>query len=408
MTHSIAPTISKPKPQTDLYTLLTFPEIAAAMAHINEEHVDELLGFLQAFTSLTSDELVGANVQLTAVYAEAIALQLQFQDTKKTSAQSCDQTFFIPLVAPITQIDELNTQYILLKQKADKKLGKKTIKLTKQTFIVQDSHMVSKNMLRLILTAPHSNAAGETLNNHHPSSVPLNEAGYAYLFDLEHNRTALQGGDTSVDDSVNESIQPSRAHCYYTLRKAWQTSDGVQAWVDVFLHGDTSGGNWARSLQAGDSVVSKREFPEKVEHLREGQALLIADETSMPTVARLLELWDNSQPPLILCVTQDAADQAYFDGVNIRTDNIDNNGVAQGANQFTVLPLVTDQVHSGRALAALIDHTLADYLTTYPLRIDKVWGALEAHTAKALRGLLKQRLKLERADATVKVYWRKD
>lgn len=418
MTHSIAPTISNPKPQKDSYTLLTFPELAAAMAHINEEHVDELLGFLQAFTSLTSDELVGANVQLTAVYAEAIALQVQFQDTKKTSAQSCGQTFFIPLIAPITQIDELNTQYILLKQKADKKLGKKTIKLTKQTFIVQDSHMVSKNMLRLILTAPHLNAAGETLNNHHPSSVPLNEAGYAYLFDLEHNRTrtALQRNDASVDDSiddsvdnhVNESAQPSRAHCYYTLRKAWQTSDGVQAWVDVFLHGDTSGGNWARSLQAGDSVVSKREFPEKVEHLREGQALLIADETSMPTVARLLELWENPKPPLILCVTQDAADQAYFDGVNIRTDNIDHSGMAQGANQFTVLPLVTDQAHSGRALAALIDHTLADYLAIHSLRIDKVWGALEAGTAKALRGLLKQRLGLERADATVKVYWRKD
>ncbi|WP_201595609.1 siderophore-interacting protein [Psychrobacter vallis] len=408
MTHSIPSIENKSPTQADSYTILTFPEIADAMAHINEEHVDELLGFLQVFTSLKSDELVGANVQLTAVYAEAIALQIQFDDTKKTSTQTREQTFFIPFIAPITQMEELNTQYILLKQKADKKLGKKTIKLTKQRFVVQDSRMISKNMLRLILTVPHLNAIGDTSNHHRSSSVPINEAGYAYLFDLEHNRSVAKIPNEGADNSIDKSEQPERAHCYYTLRKAWQTSDGVQAWVDVFLHGDTSGGNWARSLQAGDSVISKREFPEKVEHLREGQALLIADETSMPTVARLLELWDNPQPPLVLCVTEDAADQTYFDTVTLGTDSINNNAANQQDNHFTVLPLVTNQVNAGRALADLIDKTLADYLTTHPLHIDKFWSALEAGTAKALRGLLQQRLGLARADSVIKVYWRKD
>ncbi|ERL55149.1 siderophore-interacting protein [Psychrobacter aquaticus] len=412
MTHSI-PSIKNNSPtQAGSYTSLTFPEIADAMAHINEEHVDELLGFLQVFTPLTSDELVGTNVQLTAVYAEAIALQVQFQDTKKTSTQTREQTFFIPFIAPITQMDELNTQYILLKQKADKKLGKKTIKLTKQRFVVQDSHMVSKNMLRLILTAPHPNAAGDTSNHHRSSSVPINEAGYAYLFDLEHNRSVAkipnEGANKGADDSIDKSEQPERAHCYYTLRKAWQASNGVQAWVDVFLHGDTSGGNWARALQVGDTVISKREFPEKVEHLREGQALLIADETSLPTVARLLELWDNPQPPLVLCVTQAAADQTYFDVVTLGADIMNTKAANQQDKPFTLLPLVTGQVNAGRALADLIDTTLADYLTTHPLHIDKVWGALEAGTAKALRGLLQQRLGLARADSVIKVYWRKD
>lgn len=417
MTHSI-PSIKHHSPtKADSYTVLNFPELADAMAHINEEHVDELHGFLRAFFSVSAEDLVDANVKLTTVYAEAIALQVQFDDTRKTSTQAPEQTFFIPFIIPITQMDDLHTQYIALKQKADKKLGKKTIKLTKQNFVVQDSQMVSKNMLRLILTVPHPTAAGDiddiddidhTSNPQRSSSVPINEAGYAYLFDLEHNRSVSPFPNKGADDSIDKSEQPARAHCYYTLRKAWQTSNGVQAWIDVFLHGDTSGGNWARALQAGDTVISKREFPEKVEHLREGQALLIADETSLPTVARLLELWDNPQPPLVLCVTQDAADQTYFDAVTLGADSMNTKAANQQDNRFTVVPLVTDQVNAGRALADLIDTTLADYLTTHPLHIDKVWGALEAGTAKALRGLLQQRLGLARTDSVIKVYWRKD
>lgn len=380
MIHSTVPANDLLHTQENTYTSLDFPELASAITHINEEHYDELLGFLTAFTTLTLEDLADATVQLTDIYAEAIALQIQTKGTKKTSAQAHDQTFFIPFITPITQFSDLNTQYILLKQKADKKLGKKTIKLTNQTFVVQDSYKVSQNMLRLELTGL-ANAANK-------NPIPVDEAGYAYLFDLAHNATATQ----STDDAP-----PARAHCYYTLRKAWQTSDGVRAWVDVFLHGDTPGGNWASSLRAGDTVMSKREFPEKIAHLQSGQALLIADETSIPTVARLLELWDNPMPPLVLCVTQDAADQAYFDEIKMSADN-----------KFTVLPLVTGKINSGKELAVLIDHTLAEYLSTQPLKIEKVWGALEAGTAKALRGLIQQRLGLERADSVIKVYWRQD
>jgi len=193
----------------------------------------------------------------------------------------------------------------------------------------------------------------------------------------------------------------------------------MQALVDVFLHGDTPGGSWAQSLQSGDTVVTKREFPEKTEHLRDGQALLIADETSMPTVARLLELWKNPKPPLVVCVTQDIADQCYFDAVKMRSslDGIDNdnsdtdsdcNTESRKDNHFTVLPIVTNQANSGAELATLIDSQLGGYLTHNPLQIGKVWGALEANTAKALRPLLKDRLALSRTDVVVKVYWRHD
>ncbi|MEH6667243.1 MAG: SIP domain-containing protein [Psychrobacter sp.] len=416
--------------QNSQYTPLNDPEIASVVAHINEEHLDELLGFLSAFTSLSTTELDLVDAQITDIYAEGIAIQtfLKSSEIQPAGAHNTsldDQTFFIAFAAPISQLDDLQAQYILLKQRADKKLGKKTIKLTKQAFEVQNSYRVSKNMLRLELSMPSlsdtplnnaaqlSNAKGAK----NSTSVPTNEAGYAYLFDLEHNATtnALmtdstdgnKANDYKTNGSDKENVHPARPHCYYTLRKAWQADDEIRAWVDVFLHGDTPGGNWAAALQAGETIVTKREFPEKVEHLRDGQAVLIVDETSMPTAARLLELWNNPTPPLVICVTQDAGDQSYFFTVKMRS-GLDCETESRKDNHFTVLPIVTNQVNSGAELATLIDRELGDYLTNNPLKIDKVWGALEANTAKALRPLLKDRLDLSRTDVVVKVYWRHD
>ncbi|QOD11825.1 SIP domain-containing protein [Psychrobacter sp. 28M-43] len=433
--------------QNSQYTPLNDPEIASVVAHINEEHLDELLGFLSVFTSLSIAELDLVDAQITDIYAEGIAIQTRPKGSENqlVGAQNSslyNQTFFIAFAAPISQLDDLQGQYILLKQRADKKLGKKTIKLTKQVFEVQDSYRVSKNMLRLELSMPSLNSDTQLDNTAQLSdvkgatsstSVPTNEAGYAYLFDLEHNAmtNALitdstdgnKASDYKTNGSEKENLRPARPHCYYTLRKAWQADDGIRAWVDVFLHGDTPGGNWAAALQAGETVVTKREFPEKVEHLRDGQAVLIVDETSMPTAARLLELWNNPTPPLVICVTQDADDQSYFDTVKMRSgiDNIgnDNSNTDSDTNNdcdtesrkddhFTVLPIVTNQPNSGAELATLIDSKLGNYLTDNPLQIDKVWGALEANTAKALRPLLKDRLELSRTDVVVKVYWRHD
>ncbi|CAM3994602.1 SIP domain-containing protein [Psychrobacter arenosus] len=412
----------------DSYTAIDSPELTDIIAHINEEHFDELVGFLRAFTALPSElatNLEDMEVQLTTVYAEGICLQVSEKPLVQGSEgleEWADKTpqpqkFFIAFAAPITQVDDLQTQYIVLKQRADKKLGKKTIKLTQQKFVVQDRYKVSKNMLRLQLSlaVPPNTANGASTTS--DAVLPVTEAGYAYLFDLDHN--VITGNnhhsqDKGQNDNSAQNSYPARQHRYYTLRKAWQTSQGWHAWVDVFLHGDTSGGNWAMALQIGDTVMTKREFPEKVAHLQEGQALLIVDETSMPTAARLLELWQNPQPPLVICVMQDSADQSYFDNIQLGSASYDSdnslnkridNPVAQ---PFTVLPIVTDQTVSGQEAAQLIDTTLNQYLATQPLSIDKVWGALEATTAKTLRGLLKDRLQLSRTEVVVKVYWRHD
>ena len=130
------------------YTPLNAPELQDIISHINEEHIDELLGFLQVFTPISTAELNNIEVQLTTVYAEGIDIQVQSKNVEYQSITAKNQfdqsqSFFIAFADSITHPDELQVQYIALKQKADKKLGKKTIKLTKQVFDVQDSYSVS-------------------------------------------------------------------------------------------------------------------------------------------------------------------------------------------------------------------------------------------------------------------------
>ena len=59
------------------YTSLNAPELKDIISHINEEHIDELLGFLIAFTPISNAELDNIEVQLTTVYAEGLELQVQ-------------------------------------------------------------------------------------------------------------------------------------------------------------------------------------------------------------------------------------------------------------------------------------------------------------------------------------------
>lgn len=142
-----------------------------------------------------------------------------------------------------------------------------------------------------------------------------------------------------------------------------------------------------------------REVPEKLAHLNQGQALLIADETSIPTVARLLELWQNPIPPLVIYITQQASDQDYLNHREVN-ELIDH--------KLEILPLVIGDINQGQPLAQLIDNTLKNYLAQHRVVIEKIWGAIEVSTSKALKALLKQRLKLDRSDMIVKGYWRKE
>lgn len=390
-----------------LKTPLSHPDKVKFISHVNEEHQDELAMFAEAFTDVAMTPL--SQVVIDEVFTQGVELIIS------DSGQAKGQARFVSFSTAITNPDELRAQYINLMQKAAKKLGKKTIKLQEQYFTVQDSYHVTPNMLRLVVTAP--------------PETPLTHPGYAYLFDLTTPTTPA-----TSDGQGKSAGTPSRQQCYYTLRRAWSAPDhqkdkditgttgtviskingkhngsyneshadanGVTAWIDVYLHGDTPGGNWASSLRPDTTIKSLREYPEKIEHLSSGQCLLIADETSLPTVARLLETWQNPIAPVVIVITNDPKDAEYLQHLQwqqtlCRTD-ISKNAV--------ILPIT----HSANLnLAEEISERLACYLATANLSIDKVWGALEASDTKALRKRLKASLGLSRQDMVLKVYWRR-
>lgn len=368
------------------YTALEGEEKQRIIDHINEEHFSELVGFIKAFTPLTDLSPKQHDVRLVDIYAQGIGLQVSALPSLASDAPQSDTHYFIDFPKVITHLNELQYQYIALKQQADKKLRKKTIILAEKLFQVKSGFAVTDNMYRLLLSAPA--AASDN------SCFPVSEAGYAYLFDLSHN-LSLQTASNS------DTAAAQRTHRYYTLRKVSTnpTTGDQEAWVDVFLHGETLGAQWLAALTPKDTVKTKREVPENIAHLQQGQSLLIADETSIPTVARLLELWQNPIAPLIIYITQKAADQAYLQ---------DRQANPLIDDALTVLPVMNADLAQGAPLAELIAHTLTQHLKSNPIHIQKVWGALETSTSKALRALLKPTLNLDRSAMIVKGYWRQD
>ncbi|MEN2750955.1 siderophore-interacting protein [Psychrobacter sp. FBL11] len=375
-------------------TPLAFVDKNQFINHINEEHQDELAMFINAFTTTTVSEYDIASIK--ELYTDGILLELdttsrypnntnatQLKTTDNDSSFANTTTFnnqyFIDFTAPISESMTLQEQYITLLQTSANKLGKRTIKLQEQYFTLINSYYVSPNMYRLVVAAP--------------DNTPLTHPGYAYLFELNYN-----GLSDSRDESTDSNKPLQR---YYTLRKAWQdlSNSSMQAWIDVYIHGDTVGGHWARSLNCGMQIKTVREYPEKIEHLTDGQCLLICDETSLPTVANLLENWQNPLPPLVIAVTNDPEDIGYLHNLNL------SNQLRKDVHflQDNLCHLINTPTAN---LAEKIVTVLDKQLEKSSFKIDKVWGALEAADIKSLRQQLKSKLGLSRQDMVIKVYWR--
>ena len=223
----------------------------------------------------------------------------------------------------------------------------------------------------------------------------LNHTRYAHLFEI-NNDLSISNESANASDNASERLQR-----YYTLRKAWQDAETqqIQGWVDTYIHGDTPGGNWARAVQAGTQLKSVRDYPEKIAHLNEGQCLLICDETSMPTVANLLENWQNTIAPIVIVVTNDDADTAYLQDIELsqtlaQIDNFKQDNIVHILN--------TPDINLPDAIVSAIDKCLEDR----SILIEKVWGALGAADAKILKRQLKTKFGLSRQDMVMKVYWR--
>ena len=355
------------------------------MNHVNDEHQDELALFVEAFadTKLSNDMAV----VVAEVYSDGLLLEASVQNVEvlpnhkvETLSDAVSQ-FFIEFENVIDETITLKSQYINLLQVASKKLGKQAIKQQERYFTVIDVYYASPNMFRLVVAAP--------------ADTPLNHAGYAYLFEMNAD-VSNRNESANASDNASEKLQR-----YYTLRKAWQDAETqqIQGWVDTYIHGDTPGGNWARAAKVGSQLKSVRDYPEKIAHLNDGQCLLICDETSMPTVANLLENWQNSIAPIVIVVTHDVADRAYLQGIELSQTlvQIDN------FKQDNIIPILnTPDINLPDAIISAIDTCLEGT----SIVIEKVWGALGASDAKILKRQLKTKFGLPRQDMVMKVYWR--
>ena len=358
--------------------------------HVNEEHQDELAMFINIFTKASiREDSVPSIVEL---YSDGMLLALTSIDNNQTDPENAPhptEQYFVHFTSPVVDAAALQEQYITLLQRAATKLGKRTIKLRDQFFTVMDGYYASPNMYRLLVTAP--------------DNTPLNQPGYAYLLDLNASFAAskLDSGERRDSNDSDNTDEFQGVYRYYSLRKAWQDADSssVHAWIDVYIHGDTSGGNWAKSLDTGMKIKSVREYPEKLEHLTNGQCLLICDETSLPTVANLLENWQNPLSPLVIAITNDSKDINYLHDITL-SERLSKD---ERFRQDNLLHIINTPA---TALTEQIMTTLNSRLTTTPNKIDKVWGALEAANIKSLRPQLKSVLGLSRQNMTIQVYWR--
>ena len=351
------------------------------MNHVNDEHQDELALFVEAFADTKlSNEMA---VVVAEVYSDGLLLEASVQNVeilpnhKAEALPDAVSQFFIEFENVIDETITLKSQYINLLQVASKKLGKLAIKQQERYFTVIDGYYASPNMFRLVVAAP--------------ADTPLNYAGYAYLFEM----------NTDVSISHNSAAASEKLQRYYTLRKAWQDAETqqIQGWVDIYIHGDTSGGNWARAVQAGTQLKSVRDYPERIAHLNDGQCLLLCDETSMPTVANLLENWQNPIAPIVIVMTNDGAELSYLQEIELSQTLAEINSFKQ---DNIVHILNTPSIDLPDAIVSAIDTRLEDG----SILIEKVWGALSAADAKILRRQLKTKFDLSRQDMVMKVYWR--
>lgn len=387
------------------FSPFTGQQSADIISHLNQEHQDDLMAFVCLIDHVMLKKTIGdaglcfdiqrfisqhreaqqqkpsqsliQQVYVIAIYPQGLQFKIQWHETiLDQNPKIQQQYYFLPFFQAIAHLDQLHQQYILLVQKSSELLGRKSVRLVNQYFEVLDSIAISENMQRLVLKSP--------------SDTPLDLAGYAYLFCVEQNEYSFI--EQTKLDAKDQKNPAQHRHRYYTLRKAWQVQQQNYAWIDIYCHDHNLGGTWAKQLKPKMWIKTVREFPEKLDHLQHGQAVLIADESSLSTVARSLELWQNPILPKVILFTQHEAEQAYLKQV------IAEQGQAIELYSISYQNEI-EPCQKILSILAQIQHNTA---------IDAIWAGLENQLIKQLRQSLKQDSQFQSAQAVLKVYWRKD
>lgn len=359
--------------------------------HLNTDHLDDI----DVIVSQHSDKPFDTAI-LKDIYEEGCVVNV------KTHDQSKD------LFIPFTIKGELEEKIIYLSYNARIKSGEALDDIKKQYFEVVSSRYITQNLLQIQLSS------NLTINPESPD--------FAYLFTLKKLEKIAPDKNGSHMSShwlnklflmimrVLSSKQRQKILLsmykdkrFYTVRKAWQENGQHQAYIDIFLHGDTAGSTWAKNLKTGDIILSTNQYKGHTAHLSSGKTVLIADETAFPALASMLETWNNPIAPHIITISHTEDDQSYFDGLQpiyqSRHKIIASNDIANkntGRNNS-----VSDNSVSNSIAKQVIAH-----LSTLG-QIDGIWGGFEGADAKEIRKYARNTLKIAPKHNRVSGYWAK-
>ncbi len=351
--------------------------------HVNQDHLKELLILAQSHFGRTI-----SYAYIADMYHEGVLLNI-----KRNNQESTEQAFIR------FQLEgDLEEQIFYLAYVAMLEQGEDLSAHKQQFFTVLKTEYITENMLRIyfesVLPLPENKPAYaygfslKTLSKIPKKIEQKNASSYFnqlisrfFLWAIKYVSSRIR---RRLLNSLNQGIR------YYTLRQTWCSHQLAtacnQGSVDVFLHGNTLGSNWAKSLQAGEVIRSQNEVPDKHQHLYQGQTVLIADETAYPAVAGILDHWQNPQAPHVFILSSKASEQDYFKQQRLPANT-----------QITYL---------------IGEHTQHGLQVTEKLQeiaqIDGAWGALEHNAAKIIRHYLRNERQLTGKQNRIKSYWRAD
>ena len=410
--------------------------------HIHQDHPQELLVIAQNYCPEHFSSGQFNHAQIIDIYQEGMLLELSTQQAQADNSDSVqpsqpksktdnnaktEQQVFIEFeLKGDLEEQVLYLAYLsMLKQGEDFSGGNK-----KQFFTVVGKQQLSKNMIRL------------TIKSETP--LPEDYAGYAYGFML---KTLGRKDDSSqrsasfstalanlkgvsklknklpilpklpkppnwLKQKVNMGLLQLVKHLssehrqrlldslskdvrIYTLRSAYKSHPEHQfldmGHVDVFVHGGSAGSRWVDGLQLNDVIISRNQSADRHEHLVQGRAVLIADETAYPAVAGILETWQNPIPPHVIVISSEQGEQGYF--LQHGFEEV----LPKMLEEITIHRIVCSNTEQGKEVIEVlkgIDN------------IDVSWGALENNGAKQVRHYLRNERKLSGKNNRIKGYWR--
>lgn len=313
---------------------LTTEDAARTVAHVNEDHLSELLLAVRAFTGCAAPQ----DARITALYPDGLDVEVQ-------SAGGQTQHFIaFTLDAPPHEAIRATVM------EGMRRLGELP-RVRSLVWEVLEVRFHTPHIRRLTFRAD-------------PLTLEDWQPGYACRF--------------ALTDDPDGSSRP------YTLRRADPRSAQVE--VDVYCHDETPGSRWAAGVRPGQHLPLIAGRREVMPDFSVGGALLLGDETALPTLGALLEGWAHGQPPRVLLEVNAPAEGRYLDDVTLPP-----------GTQVTCLTRAGDP---GEALRRAVQASEA------PVRA--VWGALEAGAAKRVRTHLRAEHGLTPAQCRVLGYWRED